>query len=78
MVLKKRCKTCQNWKPEDSEQRKRRQIFLGECSKAEDVSQYGFDYVTDPFGLYSSDGESWHSCIMTGENFGCIHWRKIT
>jgi hypothetical protein len=78
MKLRKRCNTCQHWKPDDSEHRISRQIFLGECGKAEDMSQYGFDYANDPFGLYSSDRESYGSQIMTGENFGCVHWRKRT
>jgi hypothetical protein len=40
------------------------------------MAQYGFDYATNPFGLYSFDRESYGSQIMTGENFGCVNWEK--
>jgi hypothetical protein len=76
MTPKKICKTCGDWEPKDSEYRKLKQILLGYCKKAEDVSRYGFDDGTNSFGLYSSDCEGYSSTIMTGEHFGCIHWRK--
>jgi hypothetical protein len=71
-----KCKDCAYWTrkkyPHEPEPEK-----VGNCKCDKFVYTGGFDDNETPIdGLGYSDYESYSACFETGENFGCIHFKK--
>lgn len=69
------CKDCKYWEHTGDQYGKR----WNECNKASWVNA-GEDQASDVLGVYAdaSDDTGLQAGLITGPNFGCIHFLKIS
>jgi hypothetical protein len=67
-----RCQNCKNWEVDEFY----KSFGVCNCNKFKDVSEnWDSDNWTDDMVVYF-DHESYQAELMTGKNFGCIHFEK--
>ncbi len=73
------CKTCGHWGGDESASATR--LGLRQCVRARDVSDdlavtaYDSGATAEPAEFCSVDFEGYQSRVLTGPDFGCIHWK---
>ncbi len=76
--MKKICKNCQFWKREITEKWEaiQSQKVYGDCSCDRFFYVESFRSESEVDSLMYSDSEGYKASFVTGESFGCIHFKK--
>lgn len=76
-----RCKDCANWIRIvddrflfDEQYRQYRAEYMGKCSCPKFV--YAYKEQPDTDGLEYWDTDGWRARFLTGEDFGCVHFKE--